>query len=76
MIVHWNPVKVVLLMAGAQPNKANMWDTAYEPRPYYWYTGLKYRFGWWRNMLFDVNNYLVRHDKRLCRNTSHVMMSV
>ena len=68
------PSEVILLMAGAQPNKANMRDTAYEPRPFCWYTGLKYRFGWWRIMLFDVNDYLDRRDKRLCRNTSHVMM--
>lgn len=40
----------------------------------HWFPGLKYRFGWWRNASFDVNDYPSRHDKRLCRNASHVMI--
>ena len=47
--------EVILLMAEAQPNKVILWDTAIDPRPI-WFTGLKYRFGWWRIMLFDVND--------------------
>ena len=27
------PSEVILLMAGAQPNKATVWDTAPKPRP-------------------------------------------
>ncbi len=72
-MMHWNPVNVILLMAGAQPNKAKVWDTVLESRPL-GYSGLKDRFGWWRNTLFDVSRHLSRRDKRLCRNTSHVTM--
>ena len=49
-------MNVILLMAGAQPSKAIMWDTALESRPKR-FPVLKDRFGWWRNSLFDVNNY-------------------
>ena len=71
------PSEVILLMAGAQPNKAMIWDAVSEPRPLLViirYPGLKDRFGWWRIMLFDVSDNLGRHDKRLCSNVSHVMM--
>ena len=73
-IVTLDPSEVILLMAGAQPRKATMWDAALEPRPQLRYSGLENRFGWWRITLFDVNDCLGRHDKRLCSNTSHVMM--
>ena len=69
------PSEVILLMAGAQPRKKAMWDTALLTRPM-WFTGMKYRFGWWRSALFDVNDYQNRHNKRLYRNVSHVMMLV
>ena len=66
------PSAVILLMAGAQPKELLKWDTALTTRPN-GYSGLKYRFGWWRNKLFDVNDHSSRRDKRLCSNVSHVM---
>ena len=32
-VVTLKPSEVILLMAGAQPNKAEIWDTALMPRP-------------------------------------------
>ena len=67
------PSAVILLMAGAQPKELMKWDAVLSTRPRDRYTGLKDRFGWWRNMLFDVNDHSSRRDKRLCSNASHVM---
>ena len=68
------PSEVILLMAGAPPRKTYMWDTAYEARPYLAtkrYSDLNIRFGRCRKLLFDVNDYPNRHDKRLCSDASH-----